>query len=139
MIEDNGIIVSIDKEKGVGIKVEGVEHCEVCSLKSACGQKRGEILFVPYKEGFSIGDKVKVKIYSVSLFNASLFLYLIPLFIFIIGILISYFYIFKNFSEILKGLFSFLFSVSLLLPYGFFLKYYDKKKQKNIRYELEKR
>lgn len=139
MIEDNGIIVSIDKDKGIGIKVEGVEHCEVCSLKSACGQKRGEILFIPYNEGFSVGDKVKIKIYSISLFNASLFLYLIPLSIFISGILISYFYIFKNLTEIFKGLFSFIISILFLIPYGFFLRYYDKKKQKNIKYEIEKR
>lgn len=138
MIEDKGYIVSIDKLAGIGVKVEGVENCEVCALKSNCGQSRGEVLYLPYKEGFDIGDYVRIRVHSISLFNASLFIYIFPLIIFIGGILISYFYIFKSMDEILRATLSFFVSILILIPYGIFLRIYDKKKQKQIIYEIEK-
>lgn len=138
MIEDKGEIISIDKQKGIGVKVEGVENCEVCTLKASCGQKRGEILYLPYKEGFSIGDKVKIKIHSVSLLNASFVLYLIPLILFLVAILIFYFFIFKSLAEFNRALFSFFISIVVLFIYGFFLRMYDKKKKEQMSYEIEK-
>jgi len=138
MIEDKGTIVSIDLNKGIGVKVDGVENCEVCAIKSNCGQKRGEILFLPFKDGFSIGDRVKIKIIYASLLSASVLIYLIPLLIFLIGIIFSYYFFFKDFSELLKATFSFFVALFLLLPYGIFLRIYDKKKAKKIKYEIEK-
>jgi positive regulator of sigma E activity len=138
MIEDKGTIVSIDLAKGIGVKVDGVENCEVCAIKSNCGQKRGEILFLPFKEGFSVGDRVKIKIIYVSLLSASILIYLIPLFIFLAGILFSYYFLFKGLSEFLKATFSFFVALFLLLPYGIILRIYDKKKEKQIKYEIEK-
>ncbi|HPC38716.1 MAG TPA: SoxR reducing system RseC family protein [Exilispira sp.] len=138
MIEDKGSIVSIDITKGIAVKVEGVEECEICAIKANCGQKRGDILYLPFKEGFTIGDRVKIKIISVSLLNASVFIYLIPLVLFIIGILFSYLILFSKYQELERASFSFLIGIVILFPYGLLLRIYDKKKQKKIKYEIEK-
>ena len=110
MIEDKGIIIKIDKEEGIGIKIEGLESCDTCAVKSNCAQKRGEILNIPYVEGFDVGDRVKIKITTISLINASIFIYLFPLIIFISAILVSYFILFTKSEEILRALYSFVLS-----------------------------
>lgn len=138
MIEDNGTIVSIDKIRGLGVKVDGVENCEICSIKANCGQKRGEILYLPFNDGFSVGDRVKIKIISVSLLTASFFIYIVPLILFLSSILISYYILFSKSNELNRAIFSFLIAILVLLPYGFILKIYDKKKQKQIKYEIKK-
>ncbi len=138
MIEDMGTIVKIDDKKVLNVKVDGFDSCETCVISSNCAQKRGEVLAVPYKEGFNVGDRVKIKIYHVSLLNASIMIYLIPLIIFVSTILISYFFLFFKFDELLKATFSFGLSIILLIVYGFILRIYDKINMKKLRYDLEK-
>ena len=138
MIQDTGIIVSIDKEKGLGVMVDGVDKCESCSIKTNCAQKRGEVLYIPYKDGYAIGQKVKIEIGSISLYTTSIVLYGIPLVVFLCGIFAGYYIFFKNMEEFIKSILSFALSLLLLIPVGFAIRAFDKKKQKQVTYHIEK-
>ena len=121
-IEKMVVIDVKDKKVIVGKKRDTL--CAHCSLKNACTMVNNDIrIEIDYEYGdLKKGDVVLVESPRTGPLEISLKVYLIPLILFVFGV------IFGNSILKLRDIFSFLLGVSFILTYYIFLRFFDKKK-----------
>ena len=121
MIEE-GKVVEI-KENRIKVRLERKGECKECSLTDFC-ELAGEVeKYIEVERGSSsikVGDKVKLEIENVSILKGTIFLFLIPTFSFLVGVLIGQ-KLFKNIA------FSLGVGVLLLFATFFLVHLFDKK------------
>ncbi len=132
-IEHTGIIDSIG-DKSVFVRFTSFSACASCHAKSHCSASEMEdkvVEVIRSREILRMGEQVNV-ILSVSQgYKALLIGYVYP-FIIVISSLI----IFSAFG--FKELFTGLFSLSLLIPYYLFIKYFNKSINKKFQFTIRK-
>lgn len=111
-IAHSGIITAI-KQNIITVEIAQKEACGSCALKDACSQttKQHKIeVEAETPENYKTGQKVEVIISSKQAFYAALYGYIIPLFLVIFSLFLSFIYTKNETTSALCGL-------SILFPY----------------------
>jgi positive regulator of sigma E activity len=115
-----GIVIDIKDDTAV-VELKGFEVCKVCEFYKFCNIGRGERKIICLnKIGAKIGDTVELSTSDKNIFIASIFNFLFPIILLIVGIL-SGIKIFK--SEII----SVFIGITSVIIYFLVFKYIDKK------------
>lgn len=113
MIEEEGIVVDCMEGRAL-VKTEGSSACKGCASVELCRPVTDESQNIVETEnpiGAVKGDKVIIVAETKELLKASLIVYLVPLILFIVGVLIGEIVgeagIFRSNKDLLAGLFGF--------------------------------
>jgi len=118
-------MVVIDvKEKSVVVGKKRDTLCGHCSLKNVCTMTNGDIkIEISYENGdLKKGDVVLVESPGTGPLEISVKVYLIPLILFVSGIILG------NSVLKLKDIYSFLLGISSVMIYYTFLRFFDERK-----------
>ncbi len=139
MIIEKAIIEEIIEDKKIVVRFIGngdSEGCASCKSKSLChvNEKKFDL---PFESGHNVGENVLVKMENISILKATSIVYGIPLIALVGGILLGYYVIFKNITNVdLKSVYSFLIGCGFIGLSYFVIKILDKHAGNKINISL---
>lgn len=132
-IEHTGIIDRID-DKSIFVRFTSYSACAACHARSQCSASELEDKIVEIKnsqENFRVGDSVIVILPTTQAYGALLTGYVYPFLLLFLALIV-----FSVFG--IKELYAGLISLSLLIPYYLFIKYFNKNSIKTFQFSLRK-
>jgi len=93
LIEEYGVVVSLDREGGAWVETQRHSTCSGCSLKQGCGGgvlsqvlgRRRNIVWARNEAAAAVGDRVVLSLAEHALLRGSVMVYLVPLFAMFVG------------------------------------------------------